>query len=71
MLLQGNIVCFDRAGYGTLEIVNSKIGRIELSAPCREDAEWIVPGFIDVHLHGIYQGNATAELVHLMAEQAP
>ena len=71
MRLQGNIVCFDRAGYGTLEIINNRIGKIELCGACRDDAEWIVPGFIDVHLHGIYKGNATAELVHLMAEQAP
>lgn len=71
MRLQGNIVCSERAGYGTLEIINNRIGKIELCGACREDAEWIVPGFIDVHLHGIYKGNATAELVHLMAEQAP
>ena len=71
MLLQGNIVCFDRAGYGTLEIVNNVIGKIELCGPCRNDADWIVPGFIDVHLHGASGYDvcdATPEAIAAIAE---
>ena len=71
MLLTGNIVQRNQAGYGKLSIQNGIIERIELTGQCQDDANWILPGFIDVHLHGIYNGDATPEKVHLMAQAAP
>lgn len=71
MILQGNIVRTDKAGYGFLEIGKEHISSVNITGALRNDAQWILPGFIDVHLHGIYQGDATPELVHLMAEKAP
>ena len=69
MTLNGNIVSGDAAFFGTLTVQKDRIDRIAMSGPVREDAEWILPGFIDVHLHGIYHGDATPEAVHLMAEE--
>ena len=71
MDLLGNIVQMDRCFYGKLQIFGSQIGEVKASGPCQPDADWILPGFIDVHLHGIYYGDATPESVHLMPEQAP
>ena len=71
MILQGNITTPDACGYGRLEICGNKISAVEIQGDCRSRADWILPGFIDVHLHGIYYGDATVEQVHLMAEQAP
>jgi len=65
----GNIVCKNRSFFGTLTVKNGRIDRLAESGPVREDAEWILPGFIDVHLHGIYHGAATPEAVHRMAEE--
>ena len=71
MILTGNIVRREQCGFGTLEISGGKIVRADITAPERSDADWILPGFIDVHLHGIYHGNANANPVHVMAEEAP
>ena len=69
MKLSGNIVCKNRSFFGTLTVKDGRIECISETAPVREDAEWVLPGFIDVHLHGIYHGSATPEAVHLMAEE--
>ena len=71
MILSGNIVANNECAFGKIELENSIIKSIELSGECRKDAQWILPGFIDVHLHGIYRGDATPELVNFMAEDAP
>ena len=69
MNISGNIVCKNRSFFGTLTVKADRIERIAETAPVREDADWVLPGFIDVHLHGIYHGDATPEAVHLMAEE--
>ena len=70
MILTGNIVQNDRVGYGTVSVRDSAIGEISISEPARDNADWILPGFIDVHLHGLGYGGATAEKVSLMAAGA-
>ncbi len=71
MILHGNIVQRDRCGFGKLHISGTQITKIEYSDSCRSDENWILPGFIDVHLHGIYDGDATADKVELMVKSAP
>ena len=71
MKIYGNVVAPEDAGYGYVEIADGKISDVVINEPCRKDAEWILPGFIDTHLHGLLDGAATAEKVHLMAEKAP
>jgi len=71
MIINGNIVSNNKCAYGKIEFENDKIKSVDLISECKKDAQWVLPGFIDVHLHGIYRGDATPELVHLMAEDAP
>ena len=71
MILTGNIVLYDRCVYGKLAIRDGLIDAVSPAGPPRPDEAWILPGFIDVHLHGIYHGSAAPELVHKMVEEAP
>lgn len=71
MRLQGNIVSGNECGFGTVEWSSNRITDVKILQACHDNADWILPGFIDVHLHGIFYGDATPELVHLMAQQAP
>lgn len=71
MKFYGNVVAHDEAGYGYIEVVDGKISDVVIESQCKYDADWILPGFIDTHLHGLLDGAATSEKVHLMAEQAP
>ena len=71
MLMEGNIVSERLCGYGKLSVEGSRIGTIEFSGDVDPAAEWILPGFIDVHLHGIYDGNSTVAGVAKMIEAAP
>ena len=57
MILTGNIVQNNRVGYGTVSVRDSAIGEISISEPARDDADWILPGFIELHLHGIGKYN--------------
>lgn len=71
MKFYGNVVAPERAGYGFVEINNGKIVDVAIEKDIQHDEKWILPGFIDTHLHGLLEGAATAEKVHLMAEKAP
>ncbi|MBE6358216.1 MAG: hypothetical protein E7057_03095 [Lentisphaerae bacterium] len=53
---QGNIVSADHAGYGRVMWHDAVITHVEFSGEVRGGADWIVPGFIDTHVHGL--GNA-------------
>lgn len=71
MRLEGNIVSGSECGYGWVEWSGDRIEAVQIQGLCRSDADWVLPGFIDVHLHGIFRGDATPEMVNFMAEQAP
>ena len=71
MRFYGNVVAPEQTGYGYIDIDCGKIANVVIESECRKDEEWILPGFIDTHLHGLLDGAATAEKVHLMAKQAP
>ena len=71
MKICGNIVTPEMAKYGHLEYTGSKITAITLTADPVPDADWILPGFIDVHLHGVFEGEACAGKVHIMAQREP
>ena len=51
--LKGNIITEEQVFFGTLSIADKRIARIEKQGEMRLDANWITPGFIDVHTHGI------------------
>ena len=59
MTLLGNIITPDLAGFGELSFRNGKITAISIKEQLQEDAYWITPGFIDMHIHG--SGNYTFE----------
>lgn len=71
MKFYGNVVAPENAGFGYIDIDGDRITDVVIEEQCRKDAEWILPGFIDSHLHGLLAGAAIAEKVHLMAELAP
>ena len=52
-ILKGNIITEEQAFFGTLRIEDKRIARIEKQGGLRPEANWITPGFIDVHTHGI------------------
>lgn len=54
-VLQGNLVLSDKTVYGRLEFDRERITRIEQLDAEREDADWILPGFIELHFHGLGQ----------------
>ena len=57
MKLQGNIVAGGRAGYGEIEWNADRISRLEFGSGSQPDEAWILPGFIELHLHGIGKYN--------------
>lgn len=71
MRFYGNVVAPDKTGYGYINVIDGKIADVVIDGVVQNEANWILPGFIDSHLHGLLDGAATAEKVHLMAEQAP
>lgn len=71
MKFYGNIVCPDAAGYGYVAISGGTITDVVLENEVRQDENWIRPGFIDTHLHGLLDGSACEEKVAVMAEKAP
>ena len=71
MVLTGNIVSGMKCGYGKLIIKDELIESIEFYGESKPDADWLLPGFIDTHFHGLGDGDASAEKVHLMAIAAP
>lgn len=71
MKYSGNIVTFDQAAFGTIFWDGEKIEKITLSAPVDPEESWIVPGFIDTHLHGLAEGGLDYNGVVRMAEFCP
>ena len=73
MRLKGNVVTPDRACYGEIEWEDARISRIDLSDAIQENEPWILPGFIDLHLHGIGRHSVEGGMEALcgMAEFAP
>ena len=71
MKYSGNIVTFDQAAFGTILWDGEKIEKITLSAPVDPEKSWIVPGFIDTHLHGLAEGGLDYNGVVRMAEFCP
>lgn len=58
MQISGNIAGAREAFYGTVSWENDRITSVTSLAECKADADWIVPGFIESHLHGLGNGNA-------------
>ena len=52
MNIKGNIVSGNHTGFGEIQIHDSTISDIVFMEEIRKDASWILPGFIDMHLHG-------------------
>ncbi len=56
--LEGRLLLPGRVALGSLTLVDGRIAEVEVGAPERAgrsgdpDAPWLVPGFIDVHVHG-------------------
>lgn len=72
-LLSGNIVTPQEAFFGQLSIIDGQITAITRLADCRDGEDWILPGFIDVHIHGLGHGSAVdnPDLIAKMAEFGP
>lgn len=53
-MLTGNILTTDGWIYGTLEYENGRITALtgERADPSTNEAPYILPGFIDLHVHG-------------------
>ena len=52
MNIRGNIVSGNHTGFGEIQIRDSIISDIVFTEEIRKDTSWILPGFIDLHLHG-------------------
>ena len=52
-ILKGNIITEEQAFFGTLRIEDKRIANVEKQGELQSEANWITPGFIDVHTHGI------------------
>lgn len=71
MEFQGNIISGKNAAFGKILFSGNIIEKIEFSGNVRDDADWIVPGFIDTHIHGLGDGEAVGDGIRIMAEFAP
>lgn len=70
MRLSGNIVTPEAAGFGWLEIENDLITNITLEGDIKVDQNWLLPGFIESHLHGLGDGDMSYEGMKKMAAWA-
>ncbi|MCQ2353030.1 MAG: N-acetylglucosamine-6-phosphate deacetylase [Victivallaceae bacterium] len=57
MRLVGNIVAGFQTKFGWIGFEKDKISEITLLEEVHPDADWILPGFIDLHLHGFGKFN--------------
>lgn len=70
--IAGNLVSGDRAFYGFLTVKDGRIGEVREESPLQPGADWVLPGFIDMHLHGLGNGEGTGEAgIRAMAEFGP
>lgn len=71
-IITGNIVTLQEAFYGKLTIEGQKISAVDKIGDLKAGENWVLPGFIDVHLHGIGEGNtADEENIRLMQKFGP
>ena len=71
MELQGNIISGNVSGFGKITTAGNVIEKIDFSGNIHTGADWIIPGFIDTHIHGLGDGEAIGEGIRKMAEFAP
>ena len=72
MVISGNVVTPERAFFGAVSVAEGKIDDVREEGALRPDAEWVLPGFIDLHLHGLGDGNVSSlEMMRKMAEFGP
>ena len=72
MEMIGNLVVGNEVFFGTLHTRGKMIETIRRRDAPQSGAPWVVPGFIDLHLHGLGPwGSLDAENVRGMAEFAP
>ncbi len=70
--LTGNIVTPEKAFFGVLRFADGIVSAIDETGACRPGADWVLPGFIDVHVHGLAEFPAdSAEGAAGMAGFAP
>ncbi len=70
--LEGNIAAPGSTIFGRLLFEHGQIQGFHSFGAPREGADWILPGFIDLHIHGIGEFSAdTADGAEKMAEFAP
>ena len=51
--IRGNLTLPEKSCYGVVKLDGGKIAAAEEDGPVIPDAPWIVPGFIDIHFHGL------------------
>ena len=72
MVIPGNVVTPERAFFGAVSVAEGKIDEVREDGALRPDADWVLPGFIDLHLHGLGSGNVRSlENLRQMAEFGP
>ena len=70
--ISGNVVTRERVFFGTVTITGEKISALDECSPPEPGADWVLPGFIDLHLHGLGPGNVVGETgLRDMAEFGP
>ncbi|NCB17663.1 MAG: hypothetical protein EOM65_16010, partial [Synergistales bacterium] len=50
---RGNLTLPEKSCSGVVILEGEKIVSVEEDGPVLSDASWIVPGFIDIHFHGL------------------
>ncbi len=63
--VRGRLVLDDRVASGRIALDAGVITEVELDAEDRSDADYIVPGFVDVHVHGWGGHDAMADTAAL------
>ena len=71
MIFRGNVVSGEQCGFGSVVVEGEKIVSISFSGDIKADADWVLPGFIDPHMHGLGKWGCNTAEVHQVAEYAP
>lgn len=68
----GNVVTPEKAFFGAVTVEGKHIAAVEERGTFKAGENWVLPGFIDLHLHGLGNGEASsAEEIRKMMEFAP
>ena len=68
----GNVVTPEKAFFGSVAVEGEKIAAVEELGALEPGENWVLPGFIDLHLHGLGNGEAyRGEDIRKMMEFAP